>query len=40
MTRFAIAAASLKCTVVGPQAFPLGDIHRLAAQVKIERARG
>ena len=36
-TRFAIAAASLKCTVVGPQAFPLDDIHQLAAQVKIER---
>ncbi|MDH3601808.1 MAG: carbohydrate kinase family protein, partial [Candidatus Tectomicrobia bacterium] len=37
MTRFAIAAASLKCTVVGPQAFPLSDIHPLANQVKIER---
>ena len=37
MTRFAIAAASLKCTVVGPQAFPLDAIHQLAAQVKIER---
>lgn len=34
--RFAIAAASLKCTVVGPQAFPLPDIHRLAADLKTE----
>ena len=36
ITRFAIAAASLKCTVVGPQAFPLADIHQLAAAIKIE----
>lgn len=35
-TRFAIAAASLKCTVVGPQAFPLPDIHQLAADLKTE----
>lgn len=37
MTRFASAAASLKCTVVGPKAFPLGDIYQLASHVKIER---
>ncbi len=34
--RFAIAAASLKCTVLGPRAFPLSDIHQLAANLKIE----
>ncbi len=36
VVRFAIAAASLKCTVVGLQAFPLPDIHQLAADLKIE----
>ncbi len=34
--RFALAAASLKCTVVGPRAFPLSDIQQLAANLKIE----
>ncbi len=33
--RFATAAASLKCTVVGPRAFPLTEIKRLAKQVRI-----
>ena len=37
MTRFAISAASLKCTVIGLRAFPLPDIQQLAANVKIER---
>jgi sugar/nucleoside kinase (ribokinase family) len=36
--RFAAAAASLKCTVVGPRAFPLGQIHKLAEQVKINQS--
>jgi len=35
--RFATAAASLKCTVLGPQALPLDDIHSLAAQLQVER---
>ena len=35
--RFAIAAASLKCTVVGPQAFPLSEVQSLAAEVNVER---
>lgn len=35
--RFALAAASLKCTVVGPQVFPLSDIHQLAANLNIEQ---
>lgn len=34
--RFATAAAALKCTVVGPRAFPLLDINRLGAEVRIE----
>ncbi len=36
ITRFAIAAASLKCTVIGPQAFPLAAIHQLADTITIE----
>ena len=36
-TRFATAAASLKCTVVGPQAFPLAEIERLARRLRVER---
>ena len=28
--RFAVAAASLKCTVVGPEAFPHSEVNRLA----------
>ncbi len=35
IVRFAVAAASLKCTVVGPQAFPLPDIHELAADLNV-----
>jgi 2-dehydro-3-deoxygluconokinase len=40
--RFATAAASLNCTVVGPTAFPLPQITRLASDVPTERlsARG
>ncbi|MBI4791109.1 MAG: carbohydrate kinase family protein [Chloroflexi bacterium] len=34
--RFAIAAASLKCTVVGPRAFPLAQIKRLAKTIQIQ----
>ena len=37
--RFATAAASLKCTVVGPWAAPLEEIHRLAGEVVVERVR-
>ncbi len=31
--RFAVAAASLKCSVVGPTVFPVADIERLAASL-------
>jgi sugar/nucleoside kinase (ribokinase family) len=34
---FAVAAASLKCTVVGPCAFPIGQILSMAAGLKSER---
>jgi ribokinase len=34
---FAVAAASLKCTVVGPCAFPIGQILSMAAGLKTER---
>ena len=33
--RFAVAAASLKCGVVGPRAFPPEDVHRLAETLRI-----
>ncbi len=33
--RFATAAASLKCTVVGPRAFPVRQVKRLAETVKV-----
>ena len=35
---FAVAAASLKCTVVGPRAFPLEQIRREAGKLKVEHA--
>lgn len=35
VTRFAIAAASLKCTVVGPRAFPLHDIQQLVSELNL-----
>ena len=35
--RFAVAAASLKCTVLGPRAFPESEIRDLAVQVRVER---
>lgn len=35
--RFATAAASLKCTVVGPRAFPVDKVITLAEQLRIER---
>ena len=38
IARFATAAASLKCTVVGPRAFPLDEIHNLAAQAEINHS--
>lgn len=34
--KFATAAASLKCTTVGPRAFPLAQIKQLARQVRVE----
>ncbi len=34
--KFAIAAASLKCTVIGPRAFPLPQVKGLARQVRVE----
>ena len=34
--RFATSAASLKCTVAGPRAFPLTEILGLASEVKVE----
>jgi len=33
--RFAVAAASLKCTVVGPRAFPQAQVQRLASELKV-----
>jgi len=36
LIRFAIAAPLLKYTVLGPRAFPLADVHQLAANLKIE----
>lgn len=36
MTKFAIAAASLKCTVVGPRAFPLALVKGLAKSIRVE----
>ena len=35
--RYAVAAASLKITAVGPKAFPRNEIRRLAAQLTVER---
>jgi len=35
--RFATAAASLKCTVVGPRAFPVNEVSMLAGQLQMER---
>lgn len=34
--RFAVAAASLQCTVPGPTAFPLADIESLGASLEVE----
>jgi sugar/nucleoside kinase (ribokinase family) len=38
--RFAVAAASLECTVVGPKAFPIGDVRRMAGGLRVERTHG
>ena len=38
--RFATAAASLGCTVVGPRAFPLSEVRKLASEVKVEHVAG
>ena len=35
--RFAVAAASLSCTKVGPTAFPVAEIRALAASLDVER---
>ncbi len=35
--RFATAAASLKCTVVGPRAFPIRQVKRLAQTVQVQK---
>jgi len=35
--RFATAAASLKCGVLGPQAFPLSEINILAAKIEVQQ---
>jgi sugar/nucleoside kinase (ribokinase family) len=35
--QFATAAAALKCTVVGPRAFSLAEVQRLAPTVKVKR---
>ena len=35
MVRFAVAAATLKCTAVGPIAFPLEEIESLASEVTV-----
>ena len=37
--RFAVAAASLKCTVLGPQAFPLEEVRSWAGKLRVERDR-
>ena len=34
--RFAVAAASLQCTVAGPTAFPLADVELLGASLDVE----
>ncbi len=34
--RFAVAAASLKCTVLGPRAFPMDEIGKLASGLRVE----
>lgn len=36
MVRFATAAASIKCTLVGMQITPVPDVQRLASQVRVE----
>lgn len=38
--RFGVAAASLQCTVVGPCAFPLDQVQRMADQLKVEHLSG
>ena len=35
--RFATAAASLKCTVVGPRAFPIDEIKRVASTIQVTK---
>ena len=35
--RFAVAAASLKCTVVGPRAFDFDEVRHLARELRVER---
>jgi sugar/nucleoside kinase (ribokinase family) len=35
--RFAVAAASLKCTVLGPRAFPVDEIRELSVRLKVGR---
>ena len=35
--RFATAAASLKCTVIGPHVSPVNEVSTLAGQLQIER---
>ena len=37
--RFAIAAASLKCTIVGLRAFPQDEVRELAGRVEVRRLR-
>ncbi|MCH8062363.1 MAG: hypothetical protein IH861_07665, partial [Chloroflexi bacterium] len=34
--RFAVAAASLQCTIVGPVAFPLAEVESLASGLTVE----
>ena len=38
--RFAVAAASLSCTKVGPTAFPVAEVRALGATLKVERHFG
>lgn len=38
--QFATAAASLKCTVVGPRAFPIRQISKLAMTVQVQKLTG
>jgi sugar/nucleoside kinase (ribokinase family) len=35
--RFATAAASLKCTVIGPRTFPVDEVNQMATKLQVQR---